>query len=183
MKIAIISILFFIVLIVNAGATHAEDLLDEINSLIRFISIQSNRGMVVKQSGYSSNIRAIIRKAAERYRLDPLLIEAIITVESNFNRYAVSQKGAMGLMQLMPETAREIGVTRPFDPYQNITGGTYYYRLMLVRYGEHRKALYAYNCGAKCVDNGRIPKESREYARNVIRVYKGLKQKGGRYVR
>ena len=182
MKIAIISILFFIVLVVNAGATNADDLLDEINSLIQFISIQSNRGMVVKQSG-SSNIRTIIRKAAERYRLDPLLIEAIITVESNFNRYAVSQKGAMGLMQLMPETAREIGVTRPFDPYQNIIGGTYYYRLMLVRYGEHRKALYAYNCGAKCVDNGRIPKESREYARNVIRVYKDLKKKGGRHVR
>jgi len=183
MKIVVIILLIFTGITASRSATHADELLDEVNSLIRFISIQSNRDTVVKQHRHPSNIRAIIRKAAGRYSLEPALIEAIIKVESNSNNRAVSRKGAMGYMQLMPETAREIGVTRPFDPYQNIMGGTYYYRLMLNRFRNHRKALYAYNCGPECVDNGKVPKESREYAKKVMRVYKDLKQKGGKYVK
>lgn len=170
-------------LIVAKGVANADDLLSEINGLIHFISIQSNRVSIIDQSRYTANFKPIIRKAAKRYGVEPSLIEAIIRVESDFNPYAISRKGALGLMQLMPETAREIGVTKPFNPYQNILAGTYYYRLMLERYGNHRKALYAYNCGPECVENGKIPKESKRYANNVIRVYKDLKRKEKYYVK
>lgn len=175
---------------VNTVKADADDFLNEINDVIQLVSVQTERGgfdnsrPVINKSKSLSGIKAIINEAAERYKLSPLLIESIIKVESNYNPRAVSNKGAMGLMQLMPSTAREIGVKKPFDPYQNIIGGTYYYRLMLDRFGDHKKALQAYNCGPGCVENGYIPEETRDYAKNVVRVYKNLKQeKGGKYVK
>jgi soluble lytic murein transglycosylase-like protein len=181
MKIALILLMALMTLILTVERAHADDLLEKINSLITYFSKQSNHytGATIKSGHSRSEFYPIIREAAQRYSLDPHLIESIIKVESNFNPRAVSRKGAMGLMQLMPETAREIGVTRPFDPHQNILAGTYYYRLMLERYGNHRSALYAYNCGPECVKNGRIPTESRKYVNKVIRVYQDLKKRGG----
>lgn len=178
---------FALIATIRTGA-YADNLLGEINDLIQLVSIQpemvsTNNTIVNSKPRYSSDIRTIIRDAAERYNLSPLLIESIIKVESNYNPHAVSNKGAMGLMQLMPGTAREIGVTKPFDPYQNIIGGSFYYRLMLNRFGDHRKALYAYNCGPGCVENGYIPGETKEYVKNVVRVYKDLKKKGGNNVK
>ncbi len=176
MKFALILFIALMTVTLAKGETHADDLLEKINSLISFLSKQSIQNPV--GSRYArSKYYPIIRKAARQYMLDPFLIESIIEIESNFNPGAVSKKGAMGLMQLMPETAREIGVSKPFDPYQNIMGGSYYYRLMLERFGNHRKALYAYNCGPECVNNGRIPRESKRYANNVIHEYKKLKRK------
>jgi len=180
MKFILILLMSFIV---AKGVANADDLLNEINRLIHFINIQSDRTSIINQPRYITNFKPIINKAADRYDLDPLLIEAIIKVESNYNPYAVSRKGAMGLMQLMPTTAKKIGITKPFDPYQNIMAGTYYYRLMLERFRSHKKALLAYHCGVRCVENGKIPRESRKYANNVIRVYKNLKRKEKYYVK
>lgn len=90
----------------------------------------------------------IIQEAAQRYRVAPGLIRAVIQAESGGNPLAVSRAGARGLMQLMPETAAELGVTNPFDPTQNIMGGTSYLRRLLDRYrGDVKLALAAYNWG------------------------------------
>lgn len=179
MKFTAILLTALLPLILVAGKAHADDLIDKINILITYFNGQNKHytDVATTSSHSRSEYRSIIREASQRYSLDHNLIESIIRVESNFNPMAVSSKGAMGLMQLMPETAREIGVTQPFDPHQNIMGGAYYYRLMLERFGDHRKALHAYNCGPKCVNNGRTPGETKRYANSVIREYKNLKRK------
>ena len=114
-----------------------------------------------------------IQKAAAKYNLQPELITAVIRAESNFEVNAVSTAGAQGLMQLMPATAKELGVENPFDIAQNIDGGTKYLRKMLDRFGGSvRKALAAYNAGPGTVMkyNGRVPyTETRQYVRRVLR--------------
>jgi soluble lytic murein transglycosylase-like protein len=114
-----------------------------------------------------------IQKAAAKYNLPPELIAAVIRAESNFKVSAVSSAGAQGLMQLMPATARELGVKNPFDIAQNIDGGTKYLRRMLDRFGGSvRKALAAYNAGPGTVMkyNGRVPyPETRQYVKRVLR--------------
>ncbi len=94
------------------------------------------------------DFESIIQEAGERYGVDPSLIRAVIQAESGGNPLAVSRAGARGLMQLMPETAAELGVTNSFDPTQNIMGGTSYISRLLDRYrGDVKLALAAYNWG------------------------------------
>ena len=118
-------------------------------------------------------IQRTVQKAAAKYNLPPELITAVIRAESNFEVGAVSSAGAQGLMQLMPATAKELGVKNPFNIEQNIDGGTKYLRKMLDRFGGSvRKALAAYNAGPGTVVkyNGRVPyPETRQYVRRVIR--------------
>jgi hypothetical protein len=120
-----------------------------------------------------SRIEAGITKAAERYDLPGTLIRAVVQAESGFKVRAVSPAGAQGLMQLMPGTAKEMGVTDPFDIEQNIDGGSRYLRAMLDRFdGDVRLALSAYNAGPGTVAkySGRVPyAETRNYVDRVLR--------------
>ncbi|MBC2714972.1 MAG: transglycosylase SLT domain-containing protein [Desulfobacteraceae bacterium] len=114
---------------------------------------------------------AIINSASKKYNLPPELIKAVIKVESDFTEHAVSPKGAQGLMQLMPCTAIELGVSDPFDPRKNVHGGSRLLKQHLEKYCSLKKALIAYNAGPRWTKRIQIPKETRNYIKNVIHFY------------
>ena len=124
----------------------------------------------------------LIRSASDRYNIDADLIRAVIKVESDFNSVARSNKGAMGLMQLMPDTARLHKVIDVFDPIDNIEGGVRHLKLLLGRYqGDLELSLAAYNAGMKAVEkHGGIPpfSETREYVRRVLSYYRAYRGNG-----
>jgi hypothetical protein len=125
----------------------------------------------------STNFHSIINKKAETYDIDPSLIKAVIETESNWNSMALSRKGAMGLMQLMPSTASDMEVRNPFNPEENIEGGTKYLKYLLERFqGDLTLALAAYNAGPNAVEKyGYIPPytETRQYVSKVLSLYNG----------
>jgi soluble lytic murein transglycosylase-like protein len=129
--------------------------------------------------GSPSNYEELIRSASDRYSIDPDLVKAVIKVESDFNSTARSNKGAMGLMQLMPDTARLHNVMDVFDPIDNIEGGVRHLKLLLQRYqGDVQLSLAAYNAGMKAVEkHGGIPPftETREYVRRVLSYYQSYR--------
>jgi soluble lytic murein transglycosylase-like protein len=130
------------------------------------------------ENGAGHPVETSVQKAAAKYNLPAELIRSVIRAESNFQADAVSPAGARGLMQLMPETARELGVTNLFDVQQNIDGGARYLRQMLDRFGgDVKRALAAYNAGPGAVEQygGEVPfNETRQYVQRVLR-YAGLK--------
>lgn len=130
---------------------------------------------VSERGGRHNDVHQIIVNKASKYRLDPSLISAVITAESAFDSGAVSRKGAMGLMQLMPGTASDLGVRNPFNPEDNIEGGTRYLKYLIEKFdGDLTKALAAYNAGPRRVENsGRLPDETTNYIRKVYSIYKG----------
>ena len=125
----------------------------------------------------ASTFDPLISQAADKYDLSQSLLKAVIKAESNFNPRAVSSKGAMGLMQLMPGTARDLNVSDPFDPAQNIDGGARYLKQMLDRFGgDTKKALSAYNAGPKAVETyGGTPpyKETQDYVGRILNMLSG----------
>lgn len=150
------------------------------------IFVKSNTGISSNYSALktSGNIQSenkyddIIEKYANKYGVDKYLIKAMIKQESRFNPQAVSSANAKGLMQLMPGTASDMGVTNPFDPEQNIEGGVKYIKKMLdLQNGNIKLALASYNAGAGNVKNGKIPQnnETPDYVEKVMQYYNEYK--------
>jgi hypothetical protein len=120
---------------------------------------------------------AYVENAATKYEIEPELIKAVIKTESNGNHRAVSSKGAMGLMQLMPSTANDMNVANPFNPEENIEGGTRYLRFLLEKFnGDLTLALAAYNAGPTTVERYRsVPpiSETKQYVKKILSIVKG----------
>jgi len=117
----------------------------------------------------------MIARVASEQALSPALLKAVVAAESHFNPRAVSRAGAQGLMQLMPETARLLGVEDPFAPEENLRGGGRYLRSLFDRYGDLTRALAAYNAGPEAVDRyGGLPpyRETRDYVERVLTYYR-----------
>ena len=123
----------------------------------------------------AEGLNQVLNTAGQRNQIDPDFIRSVIKAESGFHQNAVSRKGALGLMQLMPGTASELGVTNPFDPHSNVEGGTKYLRDLLQKYDfDVNKALAAYNAGPKRVDqyHGVPPYyETQAYISRIIRDF------------
>ncbi|MBF0195614.1 MAG: lytic transglycosylase domain-containing protein [Magnetococcales bacterium] len=135
------------------------------------------------EAAYKISIKTerLIYKVARQEGVDPFLLRSMVAVESAFNPRSVSKKGAVGLMQLMPRTARSLGVTNPYNPEQNLRGGARYLKLMLKRFSDVRLALAAYNAGPSAVSRfGGIPPyiETKKYVLNVLRIFSEFKPGG-----
>jgi soluble lytic murein transglycosylase-like protein len=133
--------------------------------------------LLAKAGQYDS----IIEKAAISASVEPNLLRAVIVVESGFNSRAVSKRGAMGLMQLMPATATRFGASNPFDPRENVRAGARYLKFLIDRFGQDvRLALAAYNAGEEAVarNGGQIPPftETMAYVPRVLKIYSMLRE-------
>ena len=120
-------------------------------------------------------LERLVQETAGRHRVDPALVEAVVGTESSWNPRAISHKGAVGLMQLIPGTAEQMGVRNAFDPQENLEGGVRYLRSLLERYdGDLHLSLAAYNAGERAVDRaGGVPRyrETRDYVQKITDSY------------
>lgn len=160
---------------VAAQPTSAEN---PVRGLVDSADKDPNFGRLTRGRAVTSEeVESAINAAANRHGVDPNLVNAIIKVESNFNPHAVSNKGAMGLMQLMPGTARNLNVTNPFDVDQNVDAGVRHFRQLLEDFhGDVKLSLAAYNAGEKAVTtHGGIPPyhETQNYVRQITNLYNG----------
>ncbi|MBI4681065.1 MAG: lytic transglycosylase domain-containing protein [Nitrospirae bacterium] len=130
----------------------------------------------------TAHYHQIVRSKSAKYNVEPSLVKAVIKTESNWDAAVVSQKGAMGLMQLMPSTANDMDVRNPFNPEENIEGGIRYLRYLLNKFdGDITLALAAYNAGPKTVEKfGSIPPipETQQYVKQVLSIYKNGSKSG-----
>lgn len=153
--------------------------------VIREVTANYNPSPAIVSPG--DNYEELIQNVSGRHSLDADLIRAVIRAESGFNSYARSHKGAMGLMQLMPDTARSLNVFEPYDPYHNVDGGVRYLKMLLGRYqGDVSLSLAAYNAGSGAVDkHGGIPPyaETREYVRRVLQYWDQYRTRGWQLIR
>jgi len=143
--------------------------------LVRRVTWQTRDGKPLRPE---AAVRPLVEKAAREHELDPLLVEAVIRAESGYNPAAVSPKGAAGLMQLMPSTARRHGVRDRFDPGENIRAGVRYLKALREVFGDDRLALAAYNAGEGAVlKHGGVPPypETIEYLRRVQKLYESAR--------
>ena len=176
-------ILTLIMLISSIAVTSHADIYKFVDSkgVIHFTNIPQGNGYTKIMEEYTPPSRrsfdTIISSTSSKYNIEPAIIKAVITAESNWNPKAVSHKGAIGLMQLMPSTARDMEINNPFDPEENIEGGTRYLRHLLNRFdGDLDLALAAYNAGPGTVEkSGGIPSiaETHKFVRTVNEIYRG----------
>jgi len=147
----------------------------ELNALVKRKGVKAARKAIDERKRALLDIDDFIEQASLEQRLDARLVRAVIQVESAWNVRAVSDKGAMGLMQLMPETALRFGVRNPFDAKENISGGTRYLRFLLDRFHENlRYSLAAYNAGENAVESwGNVPPyaETKTYLKRIEMIY------------
>ncbi len=156
----------------NFGATN-------VSTRARYGSANKYGRSSYSRNGNRNRYDNLIRSSARRYGVDPALVKAIIHTESNFKPRARSRVGAKGLMQLMPGTARDLRVSNPWNPAQNIDGGTRYIAKLLRKFNNNAElALAGYNAGPhrKSLRNGRIPniRETRNYVKRVLSRYHSL---------
>jgi len=140
------------------------------------------RSLVAAVPRVSPDVRGLVDQAAKDFNVNPLLVDSLIQVESNYNPLAVSPKGAQGLMQLMPGTAQRFGVTDSFDPKQNIEAGVRYLKLLQDTFQDDRLAIAAYNAGEKAVAKyGDVPPypETISYVAKVGKKYGQTKRAAG----
>jgi|SRR6202451_1746518 soluble lytic murein transglycosylase-like protein len=167
----------------NAAAMRAaRSAAAEVNQYVGRESNQSANAKIVAANFSNTlttgaDIDSAIEQAAARHNVDPNLVRAVVKVESNFNPNALSRKGAMGLMQLMPSTARQLNVKNPFDPEQNVDAGVRHLKQLLESYGGDIKlTLAAYNAGAGAVARSSgVPRyaETQNYVRRITDLYYG----------
>src|SRR5580704_859169 len=126
-------------------------------SAVWIVKVDTHTGRLVRSLVPAPGVRiapdvhSMVAEAAKNFDVNPLLVDSVIQVESNYNPFAVSPKGAQGLMQLMPGTAQRFGVTDSFDPKQNIEAGVRYLKLLQDTFQDDRLAIAAYNAGEKAV--------------------------------
>src|ERR1700758_3177542 len=166
----------------TASGKAARSAAAEVSQFYGHESVQSANAKILEANSHGhqaspEEIDESIVMAAARHNVDPNLVRAVVKVESNFNSNAVSRKGAMGLMQLMPATARSLNVANPFDPAQNVDAGVRHLKQLLESYGgDVRLSLAAYNAGSGAVARrAGIPRyaETRNYVRRITELYGG----------
>lgn len=147
------------------------------NEYNKIMSVKTHNKVKKSYAKNPSDYNQIIYSKSKKYNLAPSLVKAVIKVESNWNSAAVSKKGAIGLMQLMPLTAKEMGVKNPFNSEENIEGGTRYLRYLLDKFnGNLTFALAAYNAGPGTIEKfGGTPPipETQQYVKRVLSIYNG----------
>jgi soluble lytic murein transglycosylase-like protein len=166
---------------VNGGGKNHKRVRSEPESPRETAAARSARPTAPAPPASSADIPSIyldiINSACDRHGVDPSLVHALVKVESDFNPYALSRKGAMGLMQLMPQTAVDMNIKNTFNPIENIDGGVKYLRYLIDRYeGNLSLALAAYNSGEMAVKRwGTVPpfKETQNYVKRILKIYNG----------
>jgi soluble lytic murein transglycosylase-like protein len=171
----------------HAAMTAARSAAQEVASFVGSKPAMTNNAKAVTDPNFrdlarghavtSAEVDKAITEAAARHQVDPNLVRAVIKVESNFNPRALSKKGAMGLMQLMPATARSLNVTNPFDPAQNVDAGVRHLKSLLNNFGGNIPlSLAAYNAGERAVlKHNAVPEfaETKSYVRQITNIYTG----------
>lgn len=177
-KMKIATVIFVVIILCTLSPLSRADIYKYVDDqgIIHFTNIpygkDYERIMSTPEHSPIDRFDEIISMKSIKYDIDPSIIKAIISAESDWDVNAVSSKGAMGLMQIMPPTAEDMQIQNPFDPEQNIEAGTKYLRLLLDRFsGDLELAIAAYNAGPATVEqSGGIPSysETRKFVRNVI---------------
>jgi soluble lytic murein transglycosylase len=189
-KIVVLGTLFTVIAAVSSVYADIYMYIDE-NGVMHFTNAPTSneheyKVYIKERTAVSRNFHStdkfdhFISDAAEQTGVDSRLLKAMIKAESDFDPRAVSRKGAMGLMQIMPENFKMLNLENPFDPWQNIRAGALYFQKMYQRFnGKLALSLAAYNAGPTAVDRyKRIPpyQETEEYVRRVLRYYRTFKQ-------